>query len=86
MLVISFKNRQRMLILGFVLMMGLSQIAVSIIGAGDADLAKHIFLYNVSFDLCVFILFSAGLARFSAARYKAAQEKHAAKNAQAVVA
>ena len=86
MLVISFKDRQRMLILGFVLMMGLSQIAVSIIGAGDADLAKHIFLYNVSFDLCVFILFSAGLARFSAARYKAAQEKHAAKNAQAVVA
>ena len=82
-LVVSIKDRQRMLILGFVLVMGLSQIAVSIIGAGDADLAKHIFLYNVSFDVCVFLLLSAGLARFSAARYKAAQEKRAVRIVQA---
>ena len=86
MLVISYKDRQRMLILGFVLVMGLSQIAVSIIGAGDADLSKHIFLYNVAFDLSVFILVSAGLARFGAAKHKAAQESRAQKMNQAVVA
>jgi len=85
MLAVSFKDRQRTLILGFVLMMGLSQIAVSIIGAGDADLAKHMFLYNVAFDVSTFVLISAALTRFSVLRQKAAQEK-AAKSLQAVVA
>ncbi len=85
MLVMSYKDRQRMLILGFVLLMGLSQIAVSIIGAGDADLSKHIFLYNVAFDISLFVLVSAGLARFCNARHKAAMQKVKAKEMQAVV-
>ncbi|MGN7457692.1 glycan biosynthesis hexose transferase WsfD [Paenibacillus pasadenensis] len=32
-------------------LIGLSQLGVSFLGAGDADLAKHLFLYNVCFDL-----------------------------------
>lgn len=75
MMAVSFKDRQRMMILAFVLVMGLSQIAVSIIGAGDADLAKHMFLYNEAFDICVFVLLSAAIARFSVLKMKAAGEK-----------
>ena len=86
MLAVSYKDRQRMLILGFVLVMGLSQIAVSIIGAGDADLAKHMFLYNVAFDVSAFVLVSAAMTRFSVLRQKAAKEKAAAKPAPAVAA
>lgn len=37
---------------------GLSGIAVSIIGAGDADLAKHEFLFTLSFDVVTFIFLS----------------------------
>ncbi len=84
MLAVSFKDRQRTLILTFVLVMGLSQIAVSIIGAGDADLAKHIFLYNEAFDVSVFVLISAALTRFSVLKQKAAAEKAAAELKQAV--
>ncbi|MCM3749012.1 hypothetical protein M3223_16780 [Paenibacillus pasadenensis] len=32
-------------------LIGLSQLGVSFLGAGDADLAKHLFLYDVCFDL-----------------------------------
>ncbi|MNC50376.1 hypothetical protein D3C75_996140 [compost metagenome] len=39
---------------------GLSGIMVSIIGAGDADLAKHEFLFTLGFDL-VSVLFIADL-------------------------
>ena len=83
MLAVSHKDRLRTVILGFVMLMGLSQIAVSIIGAGDADLAKHIFLYNVAFDVSLFVLLSAALTRFSVARQKAAGVK-VEKTAQAV--
>ena len=84
MLAVSMKDRQRTLILAFVLLMGLSQIAVSIIGAGDADLAKHMFLYNAAFDLSTFVLMSAGLARVSMLRRKAAKNR-AGEALQAVV-
>ena len=77
MMAVSFKDRRRMIILAFVLVMGLSQIAVSIIGAGDADLAKHMFLYNEAFDICVFVLLSAAISRFSVRKRKAAEEKAA---------
>jgi hypothetical protein len=86
MLAVSFKDRQRMLVLMFVLVMGLSQIAVSIIGAGDADLAKHMFLYNAAFDISVFVLLSAAISRFSVLRYKAAEKKAALVLEQAVAA
>lgn len=35
----------------YVYLAGLSQIFISVIGAGDADLSKHEFLFNLSFDL-----------------------------------
>lgn len=34
----------------YIFIVGLSQIAISVIGAGDADLAKHEFMYNMAFD------------------------------------
>lgn len=40
----------------YVFGVGLSQILISVVGAGDADLAKHVFMYNMSFDL-IFIYF-----------------------------
>lgn len=44
------------------ILFGLSGIAVSIIGAGDADLAKHVFLFTAAFDLVTFV-FVADLIR-----------------------
>ncbi|MBH5317531.1 hypothetical protein I6N90_06835 [Paenibacillus sp. GSMTC-2017] len=43
------------------ILVGLSGIAVSIIGAGDADLAKHLFLFTVMFDLVTFITIADAL-------------------------
>lgn len=37
---------------------GLSQMVISIIGAGDADLGKHLFLFNVCTDILIFWLLS----------------------------
>ena len=34
----------------YVYLAGLSQIFISVIGAGDADLSKHVFLFNLTFD------------------------------------
>ena len=79
-LVLSFlykKRRKLLMILGLILI-GLSQIAVSILGAGDADLAKHIFLYNAAFDI-VNVIMLANIVRFFDEKYqhkrlKAAQQ------------
>jgi hypothetical protein len=51
-----YKKRLKQIIVSALILIGLSQIVVPIIGAGDADLAKHMFLYNVSFDLVNVIL------------------------------
>lgn len=53
------RNARQQLRLGLVLMlmlMGLSGVLVSIIGAGDADLAKHLFHFTATFDLVTFLL------------------------------
>ena len=55
-LALLYKKRSKMLTVFGLILIGLSQVLVSIIGAGDADLAKHIFLYNVSFDIVNVIL------------------------------
>ena len=52
---LTFRDKGKCTIVFFSILMGLSQIGVSIIGAGDADLAKHMFLYNVVFDLINFL-------------------------------
>ncbi len=52
---------RRLLRLPLILMMlaiGLSGILVSLIGAGDADLAKHQFLFTAAFDLVTFMTIS----------------------------
>ncbi|GKU26171.1 hypothetical protein [Clostridium folliculivorans] len=38
----------------FVFLVGGSQVLVSVVGAGDADISKHLFMFNVSFDLMVY--------------------------------
>lgn len=45
-------------LLATMMLVGLSGIAVSIIGAGDADLAKHEFLFTLAFDLVSFLTVS----------------------------
>lgn len=55
-LALLYKKRKKMLTVFGLIMVGLSQVLVSIIGAGDADLAKHIFLYNVAFDVVNVVL------------------------------
>lgn len=58
MLSLSFKDRWRTLVLLCAMLSGFSQVGASIVGAGDADLSKHIFLYNVAFDYVNFIILS----------------------------
>lgn len=43
-------------VIAMIILMGLSGIMVSIIGAGDADLSKHEFLFTAAFDLVTFLL------------------------------
>jgi hypothetical protein len=66
MLGLSFVDKKRTLVLVCAIAMGLSQIVVSIIGAGDADLSKHIFLYNLAFDLTNFLVISTVILRWRA--------------------
>lgn len=51
--------------LGLIGLIGLIQFSVSFIGAGDADLAKHLFLYNVCFDLMFITVVVYALHRIS---------------------
>lgn len=50
-------------------LIGVSQMVISIIGAGDADLGKHLFLFNVSFDVLLFWLIAEAL-KLAARRLK----------------
>jgi len=45
----------------FIVLTGILQFALPVLGDGEADLSKHLFLFNVSFDL----LFAAGLTYFT---------------------
>lgn len=47
----------------YVFLVGFSQIIISVIGAGDADLAKHAFMYNMSFDLILIYFISIQLQK-----------------------
>lgn len=58
------KNRRQAVRLPLLLMMillGLAGIAISIVGAGDADLAKHEFMFTIAFDLVTFMTVSDAL-------------------------
>lgn len=47
----------------YIFIVGVSQIAISIIGAGDADLAKHEFMYNMAFDFLFLVCINNLLMR-----------------------
>lgn len=64
-LIFGFKDKKREVIIAFAMLMGLSQFLVSIIGAGDADLSKHIFLFGVTFDFATVVGVSAAIAFFA---------------------
>ncbi|MEK3884039.1 hypothetical protein [Paenibacillus sp. PL2-23] len=51
----DYRSALKLPILLMLMLIGLSSMAVSVIGAGDADLAKHEFLFTVSFDLVLFV-------------------------------
>ena len=49
-ILLGLRNRYQMLVIILCVLIGLSQILVSIVGDGDADFAKHVFLYTLIFD------------------------------------
>lgn len=49
------RGSQKLILIVTTAGIGLSGMVVSIIGAGDADLAKHEFLFTVAFDLVTFL-------------------------------
>ncbi|ASA24684.1 hypothetical protein [Paenibacillus donghaensis] len=59
----DYRGMQRMVLILAVMGMGLSGILVSIIGAGDADISKHEFLFTQSFDLVTFLAASSVIKR-----------------------
>ncbi|GGF93395.1 membrane protein [Paenibacillus albidus] len=59
----DIRGVQRMVLVVATMGVGLSGIFVSIIGAGDADIAKHEFLFTQSFDLVTFLTLSSVISR-----------------------
>ena len=76
-LALLHKRRLKQIIVGGLIIIGLSQIIVSLIGAGDADLAKHIFLYNAACDVVNVILF-AHVVRYFDNKYRARKQRRTA--------
>lgn len=60
----TFQDKRKFMVMICTILMGLIQVGTSIIGAGDADLSKHIFLYNVCFDLVSYVCFAPLLTNF----------------------
>ncbi len=52
----NFRHALRLPLILAMMLMGLSGIFVSIIGAGDADLSKHEFLFTATFDMVSFLV------------------------------
>ncbi|MBW4085679.1 hypothetical protein [Paenibacillus sp. S150] len=63
----DMRGLQRMVLILASMGVGLSGIFVSIIGAGDADISKHEFLFTLSFDLVTFMLAASVIGRKAAA-------------------
>lgn len=57
------RNMQRLPLIVMMILMGLSGILVSIVGAGDADLSKHEFLFTLAFDIIMFTAVSDAIRR-----------------------
>lgn len=74
--VLGIKNRPQMIVIASMVLIGLSQIGVSIIAAGDADLGKHIFLFSIVFDFVNLIGISYILTKWIASLEKKYRKKH----------
>jgi hypothetical protein len=61
----SWRRAMRLPMLVMFMLIGLSGIAVSLIGAGDADLSKHQFLFTAMFDIVSF----AAIADLASSRH-----------------
>lgn len=62
---------------------GLSQLAIAFLGAGDADLAKHLFLFNVCFDLMFGVMLVHAVRRLAGwltIRWKAGMHRWKSRN------
>ncbi|MFD2614381.1 glycan biosynthesis hexose transferase WsfD [Paenibacillus gansuensis] len=59
----DWRQLLRLPLMGLLILMGLSGIAVSVIGAGDADLAKHEFMFTAAFDLVLFVTLTDAIGR-----------------------
>jgi hypothetical protein len=59
----DYRGMQRLFVILATMLVGLSGIVVSIIGAGDADIAKHEFLFTLAFDLVTFQAISSVIGR-----------------------
>lgn len=57
-------TRLRRLLLLMILLLGVIQFPLPIIGNGEADIAKQLFLFNVTFDIAVFAALYAGVKRW----------------------
>ncbi|WP_019914777.1 glycan biosynthesis hexose transferase WsfD [Paenibacillus sp. HW567] len=66
----NVRSMQRLMLIVATMLVGLSGIFVSIIGAGDADIAKHEFLFTQSFDLVSFLVLAGVISRGFRARRK----------------
>lgn len=53
----------RLPLIATMILIGLSGVMVSIIGAGDADLSKHEFLFTAAFDMVTFVTLSDAIRR-----------------------
>ncbi len=69
-----YRKPRKLLVMLGLMAIGLSQVAVSILGAGDADLAKHIFLYNVAFDF-VNVIMVVHAIRFFDGKYRQKRQR-----------
>ncbi|MHA6531787.1 glycan biosynthesis hexose transferase WsfD [Paenibacillus sp. BAC0078] len=74
----NFRSMQRLMLIVATMLVGLSGIFVSIIGAGDADIAKHEFLFTQSFDLVSFLVLAGVISRGFRSRRKLPAAKPAA--------
>lgn len=59
----DYRGMQRLFVILATMLVGLSGIVVSIIGAGDADIAKHEFLFTLAFDLITFQAIASVIGR-----------------------
>lgn len=59
------KDREKLMILLCMILIGLMQIGISVVGSGGTDLPKRVFLYNAAFDLATYVSMSSVIVSVS---------------------